>query len=65
MNDFQIGFFVFLACFILATIIIGLIEKHKAKKKAFAALVKENKQLKDEVYRLKFNAKLRGWNIDD
>ena len=60
----------FIVCFVLvfaSILLIGLVEsvikKHKAKKKYFAELKRENKQLKDKIYRLKFNAELRGVNL--
>jgi hypothetical protein len=69
MLDYQIAVFVFFAGLFLSTLVIGLIEslvkKHKAKKQYFENLIKENKQLKEKIYRLKFNAELRGLKIDD
>jgi len=69
MLDYQIMVILFFVCLILSTLVIGLIDsaimKHKAKKEAFAELERKNKQLKDVIYRLKFNTELRGLNIDD
>lgn len=69
MLDYQIICVCLLSCLLIPLIVGGLIEtaikKHKAKKEAFAKLVRENKQLKDKIYRLKFNAELRGLRIDD
>lgn len=68
MLDYQIAVIVFFAGLFLSTLVIGLIEsaikKHKAKKEYFENLIKENKQLKEKNYRLKFNAELRGLKID-
>ena len=68
MLDYQIAVIIFFVSFILSIIVIGLIEeaikKYKAKKKAFAELVRENKRLKDKIYSLKFQAELRGVKID-
>ena len=69
MLDYQIAVIIFFALLLLSIIVVGLIEeairKHKAKKNYFAELERENKQLKDKLYRLKFNAELRGLKIDD
>lgn len=69
MLDYQIMVILFFVCLILSTLVIGLIEsaimKHKAKKEAFAKLVRENQCLKDKIYRLKFNAELRGLKLND
>lgn len=69
MLDYQIIVILFLVYMFLSIIMIGFIEsiikKHKTKKKAFDELVRENKQLKDKIYRLKFNAELRGLKLDD
>ena len=69
MLDYQIAVIIFFALLLLSIIVVGLIEeairKHKAKKKYFEKLEKENEQLKDKIYRLKFNAELRGLKIDE
>lgn len=69
MLDYQIIVILFLVNMLLGILMIGFIEsiikKHKAEKKAFDELVRENKQLKDKIYRLKFNAELRGLKLDD
>ena len=69
MLDYQIAVIIFFAWLLLSIIVVGFIEKlikkHKAKKKYFENLIKENKQLKDKLYRWKFNAELRGLKIDD
>lgn len=69
MLDYQTSVIIFFASFLLSIIVIGLIEsaikKHKAKKEAFAALVRENKWLRYKLYSLKFQAELRGLKIDD
>ena len=69
MLDYQIAVIIFFALLLLSIIVVGSIEeairKHKAKKKYFENLIKENQQLKDKIYRLKFNAELRGLKIDD
>jgi hypothetical protein len=69
MLDYQIIVILFFALLLLSIIVIGLIEsaikKHKAKKEAVAQLVRENKQLKNKIYSLKFRAELRGLKIDD
>ena len=49
---------------ILSTLIIGLIEKNKANKEYIAELERKNEQLREKIYRLKFNAELRGLKID-
>ena len=58
----------FLGIFILSILVNGLIEsaikKHKAKKEAISKLEKENQQLKDKLYTLKFQAELRGLKLD-
>lgn len=68
MLDYQKAVIMFLASFILAVLVIGFVEsrvkKHKAKKEAYAKLEKENKMLKDKIYRLRFNAELRGAKLD-
>ena len=68
MLNYQIAVILFFIGLLLSITVIGLIEmaikKRKAKKAAFAELVRENKQLKDKIYRLKFNAELRGLKID-
>lgn len=68
MLDYQkivISFFLFM---FVSIIVVGLIElaikKHKAKKQYFENLIRENRQLKEKIYRLKFNAELRGLKID-
>ena len=69
MLDYQIAVIIFFALLLLSIVVVGLIEtaikKHKAKKEYFKNLIKENKQLKDKIYKLKFNAELRGLKIDD
>ena len=69
MLDYQIAVIIFFALLLLSIIVVGSIEeairKHKAKKEYFKKLEKENEQLKDKIYRLKFNAELRGLRIDD
>lgn len=69
MFDYQIAvilFFVYMLLSIIVTILTkSAIKKHKAKKEILAELVKENKQLKDKIYRLRLNAELRGLKIDD
>lgn len=69
MLDYQIAVIIFFALLLLSILVIGLIEsaikKHKAKKEAVAQLVRENKQLKNKIYSLKFRAELRGLKIDD
>lgn len=69
MLDYQIAVIIFFALLLLSIMVVGSIEeairKHKAKKKYFENLIKENQQLKDKIYRLKFNAELRGLKIDD
>ena len=69
MLDYQIAVIIFFALLLLSIIVVGSIEeairKHKAKKEYFENLIKENKQLKDKIYKLKFNAELRGLRIDD
>lgn len=68
MRDYQIAVIIFFALLLLSIVVVGLIEtaikKHKAKKEYFENLIKENKQLKDKIYKLKFNAELRGLKID-
>ena len=68
MLDYQIAVIFIFVWLILSVLITGLIEtaikKHKAKKQAFAELEKENKQLKDKLYSLKFQAELRGFKLD-
>ena len=69
MRDYQIIVILFFV-YVFVSLIVGeliekAIKKHKAKKKAHAELVRENKQLKDKLYRLKFNAELRGLTIDE
>ena len=68
MLDYQIAVIIFFALLLLSIIVVGSIEeairKHKAKKEYFENLIKENKQLKDTIYRLKFNAELRGAKLD-
>ena len=68
MLDYQIAVIIFFALLLLSIVVVGLIEtaikKHKAKKEYFKNLIKENKQLKDKIYKLKFNAELRGLKID-
>lgn len=69
MHDYQIIVILFFLFMIISTILIGFIEsrikKHKAKKEYFENLIRENKRLKDRIYRLEFNAELRGLKIDD
>lgn len=69
MLDYQIIVISFLGALLLSIIVVGSIEeairKHKAKKEYFEKLEKENEQLKEKIYRLKFNAELRGLKIDD
>ena len=68
MKDYQLATIIFLVGFILAVLVIGLIElainKHRAKKQAIAELEKENKRLQDKLYSIKFQAELRGLNLD-
>ena len=68
MLDYQKAVIMFLVCFVLAVLVIGFVEsrakKHKAKKEAYAKLEKENKQLKDTIYRLRFCEELRGVKLD-
>ena len=68
MHDYQIAVITFLGCMLFSIIIFGLIEKaikrHRAKKEAYAQLERKNKQLEDKIYRLKFQAELRGVNLD-
>ena len=68
MLDYQIAVIIFFVSLILSVIVVGLIEekikKDKAKKEAFAELVRENKRLRDKIYSLKFQAELRGLKID-
>lgn len=68
MSDYKLVVF-FLVYMFAVLFLIGLmaeaIKSYKAKKREHAELVKENKRLKDEIYRLKFNLKLRGLKIDD
>ena len=62
---FVIGFFAYTFLSLIVTeLIVRGIKKRKAKKQAFADLVYENRQLKNEVYSLKFRAKLRGDSLD-
>lgn len=69
MLDYQIIVVSFLVYMFLSIIVVGLIasaiKKRKARKEAFAKLERENQQLKGKIYRLKFNAELRGLKIDD
>lgn len=68
MLDYQIAVIIFFAYLLLSLIVGSLIgkaiKKHKAKKETIAKLVKENQRLQDKIYRLKFNAELRGLKID-
>lgn len=68
MLDYQIAVIIFFALLLLSIVVVGLIEsaikKHKAKKEYFENLINENKLLKEKIYRLKFNAELRGLSID-
>ena len=68
MHTYQvlvIGFFVYMLLSLIVTeLIVRGIKNRKAKKQAFADLVYENRQLKNEVYSLKFQAKLRGDSLD-
>ena len=68
MLDYQKVVVVFFVCFLLSIMLIGLIgsaiKKHKAKKEYFAKLERENEQLREKIYRAKFNAELRGLKID-
>ena len=68
MHDYQIAVITFFVCMLLSIIVFGLIEKavkrHRAKKEAYAELERKNKQLEDKIYRLKFQAELRGVNLD-
>ena len=68
MLDYQIAVFVFFAGLFFSWLVIGLIEslvkKRKAKKAYVAEIERENRQLKDRIYKLKFNAELRGLEID-
>lgn len=68
MLDYQIAAIIFFALLLLSIVVIGLIEtaikKRKAEKEAFAKLARENQHLKDRLYSLKFQAALRGVNID-
>lgn len=69
MLDYQIFFILFFLLMFVSILVVGSIDeaikKHKAKKQYFENLIKENKQLKEKIYRLKFNAELRGLKIDD
>lgn len=69
MLDYQIAVVLIFVGLLISITVIGLIgsaiKKHKAKKEAFAALVRENKQLRYKLYSLKFQAELRGLKIDD
>jgi hypothetical protein len=69
MLDYQIAVIIFFALLLLSIIVVGSIDeaikKYKAKKEYFENLIRENKQLKEKIYRLKFNAELRGLKIDD
>lgn len=69
MIDYQIIVISFLGTLLLSIAVVFLIEsairKHKAKKEYFETLIEENKHLKDKIYRLRFNAELRGLKIDD
>ena len=69
MCDYQKIVIIFFVCLLIATIAVGVvetaIEKSKEKKKAFNKLVRENKQLKDKIYTLKFQEELKGLRIDD
>lgn len=68
MVTYQIAVILFLIGFILSVLIIGSVEsvikKRKAKKQAIAELEKENKALRNELYALKFRAKLKGVDLD-
>jgi hypothetical protein len=68
MISYQLAVIIFFAWLLLSIIVVGLIEeaikKHKAKKQYFENLIRENKQLKEKIYRMKFNAELRGLKID-
>ena len=68
MHDYQIAVITFFVCMLASIIIFGLIDKavkrHRAKKEAYAELERKNKQLEDKIYRLKFQAELRGVNLD-
>ena len=63
MCDYQKIVIIFFGCILMATIAVWLvetaIEKSKERKKAFNELVRENKQLKDKIYTLKFQEELR------
>ena len=61
---FVLCFVIWFLSMILVALIESVIKKHKAKKKAFAELVKENQRLEEKIYSLKFQAKLRGVNLD-
>ena len=68
MLDYQIMVILIFGCFLLSTTVIGvvgsIIKKHKSKKQIIADLERENRLLKDKIYSLKFQAKLRGVNLD-
>ena len=68
MITYQLAFFCIMAVLILSVLLIGLIEtvvkKHKAKKQVIAELEKENKRLQDKLYSIKFQAELRGLNLN-
>ena len=68
MVTYQIAVILFLIGFILSVLIIGSVEsvikKRKAKKQAYKDLERKNKVLENELYGLKFRAKLKGVDLD-
>lgn len=68
MISYQLAVLLILVVIILSVLVIGLIEsiikRHKAKKDAFAELERENKMLKNQLYAIKYRAKLKGVDLD-
>ena len=68
MISYQLAVLLILVVIILSVLVIGLIEsiikRHKAKKDSYAELEKENKLLKNQLYAIKYRAKLKGVDLD-
>ena len=68
MITYQLAVMFFFVGLILMTLIIGSVElwvkKCKAKKQAYKDLERKYKVLENELYALKFRAKLKGVDLD-
>ena len=68
MISYQLAVLLMLVVIILSVLVIGIVEsiikRHKAKKDSYVELKKENKMLKNQLYAIKYRAKLKGVDLD-